>query len=127
LTADIDPSLKKMAAVQDQIKRCEKLREKFSKSIFRHLNNLFVHIGNDTDNLEAMSLASGMNSASLSGRIQLKRRDTIHKELIKYSELVHWIKDMDQPSFLSLQKIYRENLCKLYEKDIKRFFDAARS
>lgn len=53
LTADIDPALMKLQAVQDQRKRCEKWRDRFSKAIFRHLTNLIVHVGNDTDNLDA--------------------------------------------------------------------------
>ena len=39
--------------LQDQRKRCERLRDKFSKSVSRHLTNVFVHLGNDTDRLEA--------------------------------------------------------------------------
>ncbi len=42
-----------MSAVQDQVKRCEKLRDRFSKALSRHLGNLFVHVGNDASNLDA--------------------------------------------------------------------------
>ena len=45
---------------------------------------------------------------------------------MKYSELVHWLKAMDPKSFATLQATYRQNLCKLYEKDIRRFFEMAR-
>ena len=51
----VDERLLKLAAVQDQVKLCEKRRDKFSKSITRYLNNLFIHVGNDTDNLADMS------------------------------------------------------------------------
>lgn len=117
LSADIDPNLANMTAVQDQHKRCEKLRDKFSKAIHRHLNNLFVHLGNDTDNL----LESGHV-----GQLKLMRRKHIHKELMKYAELVHWLKAMDPKNFSALQATYRQNLCKLYEKDIRKFFEQAR-
>ena len=46
----VDERLLKLAAVQDQVKLCEKRRDKFSKSITRYLNNLFIHVGNDTGN-----------------------------------------------------------------------------
>ena len=54
----VDERLLKLAAVQDQVKLCEKRRDKFSKSITRYLNNLFIHVGNDTDNLADMSAPS---------------------------------------------------------------------
>jgi len=38
---------------KDQRKRCERLRDKFSKAVCRHLNNVFVHLGNDTERMEA--------------------------------------------------------------------------
>ncbi len=115
LTAEVDENLARMTAVQDQIKRCEKLRDRFSKAVSRHLSNLFVHLGNDTMNLDA----GGQ-------QLKLSRRKHIHKELLKYSDLVHWLKDMDPKAFSALQGLYRENLCKLYDKDIKKFFEAAR-
>ncbi len=94
LSADLDPSLREMKSVQSQIKRCEKMRDKFSKAIFRHLNNLFVHLGNDMDNLD-----------SGSQQLKLTRRKHIHKDLMKFSELVHWLKAMDHKSFVALQVI----------------------
>ncbi|TRY63894.1 hypothetical protein TCAL_07692 [Tigriopus californicus] len=114
LLADIDPKLKKMKAVEDQIKNCSKIRDKFSKAVQTHLTNLFVHYGNDKENLD-----------SGHGQLKLARRKHIHKELMKYSELVHWMKDMDPKGFTDLQSSYRQNLCKLYDKDIKKFFDLA--
>jgi len=115
LTADVEESLQSMSAVQDQLKRCEKLRDRFAKNVCRHLSNLFVHHGNDTDLKE-----------SGSSQLKLMRRKHIHKDLMKYAELVHWLKEMDAKGFASLQSLYRENMCKLYEKDVHRFFEAAR-
>ena len=118
-TEGFDPKLRQLAAVQDQIKLCEKRRDKFSKSITRHLNNLFVHVGNDTDNLVDMS------GPSVSQLKLIKRRRS-HRELAQYAELVHWLKTMDPQSFTQLQSIYRTSVCKLYEKDLRLFFEAAR-
>ena len=114
-----DERLLKLAAVQDQLKLCEKRKDKFSKSITRYLNNLFVHVGNDTDNLADMSSPSA-------SQLKLTKRRHIHRELAKYAELVHWLKTMDNPSFVSLQSIYRTSVCKLYEKDLRLFFEGAR-
>ena len=96
----VDERLLKLAAVQDQIKVCQKRRDKFSKSITRYLSNLFVHVGNDTDNLADMSAPSV-------SQLKLTKRRHIHRELAKYAELVHWLKTMDHASFTNLQSIYR--------------------
>ena len=53
LSTDLDPNLAEMKSAQSQIKRCEKLRDRFAKALFRHLTNHFVHLGNDTEHLEA--------------------------------------------------------------------------
>ena len=62
-----------------------------------HLKNLFVHVGNDTDNLVN-------NDAS---QLKLTKRRRSHRELERYAELVHWLKTMDPPSYASLQSTYR--------------------
>jgi len=118
LTVDIDPALMKLQAVQDQRKLCEKFRNRFSKAVSRHLTNLIVHVGNDTDNLEA--------SHNPAVELKLSRRRSIHKELVRYAELVHWLKSMDPSNFSQLQSTYRTSLCKLYEKDLRRFFESAK-
>ncbi len=115
----IDERYKRLASVQDQVKLLEKRRDKFSKSITRYLNNLFIHVGNDTDNLADMSSPSA-------SQLKLTKRRHIHRELAKYAELVHWLKTMDPGSFANLQSIYRTSVCKLYEKDLRLFFEAAR-
>ena len=45
MNSDIDPALLRLTAVQDQRKRFDKWKAKFSQTISRHLNNLFIHLG----------------------------------------------------------------------------------
>ncbi len=99
LQADVDPNLAQMSAVQDQQKRCEKLRERFAKAVLRHLHNLFVHMGNDVDN--------NLEASGKGLQLKLSRRKHIHRELMRFAELVHWMKDMDAKGFASLQAVYR--------------------
>lgn len=42
---DIDSALLRLTAVQDQRKRFDKWKAKFSQTISRHLNNMFIHLG----------------------------------------------------------------------------------
>jgi len=44
MNAEIHPALLRMAAVQEQRKRFDKWKAKFSQTISRHLNNLFIHL-----------------------------------------------------------------------------------
>lgn len=44
MNAEIHPALVKLSAVQDQKKRFDKFKTKFSLIISRHLNNLFIHL-----------------------------------------------------------------------------------
>ena len=82
------------------------------------MNNLFVHLGNDTDTMGARS-ESVLSAGGSGAPLKLTRRKHIHRELMRFAELVHWMKDMDSKGFNQLQAVYRENLCKLYEKDIR--------
>ena len=43
-----------------------------------------------------------------------------------YAELVHWLKTMDPQGFEALQSAYRASMRKLYDKDLRRFFESAR-
>lgn len=44
MNAEIHPALVRLAAVQEQRKRFDKWKTKFSQTISRHLNNLFIHL-----------------------------------------------------------------------------------
>lgn len=45
MNSDINPALLPLTAIQDQRKRFEKWKAKFSQTISRHLNNMFIHLG----------------------------------------------------------------------------------
>jgi len=115
LLTKIPYSLTKMAAVQEQRKRCDRWKDKFSKNLCRHMNNSFVHVGNDP----------GENLAHSSTRLTLPIRNSIHKELLPYAGLMHWLKQLEPKSFSQLQNTYTSNLSKLYERDLCRFLEEA--
>jgi exocyst complex component 1 len=54
MNADLHPALVNLAAVQEQRKRYDKWRIKFSQSICRYLNNLFIHEVIKTLNLKQL-------------------------------------------------------------------------
>lgn len=116
MNSDIDPALMRLTAIQDQSKRFEKWKAKFSQTISRHLNNLFIHLGND----------HGEQSTQAGSDLILPKHTNIHKELQIYGELMHWTKVMDRKAYDGLAKVYTLSLSKVYEREIKSYFEQAR-
>lgn len=144
MNAEIHPALVQLTAVQEQKKRFDKWKSKFSHNLSRYLNNLFIHIvsfvriylktifvtilsvfniayiclflkGNDTSKLK-------LNSVELI----LPVRSQFHSDLGAYTPLMHWCKVMDRKAYVALIKIYTFSLGKLYERDIKQFMEEAK-
>lgn len=120
MNSDIDAGLLRLTAVQDQRKRFEKWKAKFSQTISRHLNNMFIHLGND---LSESQLSTSTNNSELT----LVRHANVHKELAAYGELMHWTKSMDRKSYDGLAKVYTTSMCKVYEREVRHFFDQAKA
>ena len=115
MSCDIDSALLRLSAVQDQQKRFDKWKAKFSSTISRHLNNLFIHLGNDL----------GESTSSHRDDLKLPKHHH-HRELGAYQELMHWMKAMDPNAYDALTKVYTSSLSKVYERDIRQFFDQSK-
>lgn len=100
MNADIDAPLLRLTAVQDQRKRFDKWKAKFSQTISRHLNNMFIHLAND--------LSESQLNAPSSGELVLTKHTAVHKELNAYSDLMHWIKSMDRKNYDGLTKVIQK-------------------
>ncbi|XP_045608376.1 exocyst complex component 1 isoform X2 [Procambarus clarkii] len=116
ISAPISPHLSQLQAVQDEKKRFDKLRIRFSQIVSRHLNNLFIHLGNDPG--ETLSLHAE--------QLTLPRHGSIHTELRPYMPLMHWVRALDHRAYQHLNKTYATSISKLYERDIRLFFEEAR-
>lgn len=116
INAPISPQLSQLQAVQDEKKRFDKLRVRFSQIVSRHLNNLFIHLGNDPG--ETLSLHAE--------QLTLPRHGSIHVELHPYTPLMHWVRALDHRAYQHLNKTYATSISKLYERDIRLFFEEAR-
>lgn len=116
MNAQIHPSLTKMAAYQEQRKLFEKLCSKLSSRMERHLTSLFNHLGNE----------HGETLSFFAQELTLPTHTACHNELLPYMELVHWLKISDYSCFSLLVEVYTSSLCKLYEKEIKNFFELAK-
>lgn len=116
INADLDPELMRLSAVQDQKKRFDKWKSKFCNTISRHLNNLFIHLGNDL----------GEYHQNSSNDLKLPKHSH-HRELDSYQELMHLLKVMDISFYEALSKVYTTSICKVYERDLRHFFDQSKS
>ncbi|KAL3276809.1 hypothetical protein HHI36_012172 [Cryptolaemus montrouzieri] len=111
MNSDIDKALLQLSAVQEQRRRFDKYKEMFARSISRQLNNLFIHYGNYKGKLDGISMPLHGN---------------IHSDLGSYTDLMHWLKVMDQKSYRLLKNVYTDSFGKLYETNLKNLFESAR-
>ncbi|CAD1474758.1 unnamed protein product, partial [Heterotrigona itama] len=116
ILAPLPPGLDKLNAVTEQKRRLDKLRVKFSIIVARHLNNLFIHLGNDV----------GDTSMSMTDLV-LPTHQAVHHELEPYTELMQLLRALDNKAFTQLTKVYTDTMSKLYKRDLKRFFEEARN
>ena len=84
MLAPLPFSLTRMAAVQEQRKRMDRLKDRFAKPLCRHLNNVFIHLGNEG--------SEGLGAHHSGKQLVLPSRTNIHKNLSGYAELMHWLK-----------------------------------
>ncbi|XP_026847884.1 exocyst complex component 1 [Drosophila persimilis] len=115
MNSDIDPALLRLEAVQDQRKRFEKWKQKFSATVSRFMNNLFIHLGNEIGDMP-------LTNTDLS----LPNHSNVHRELTPYTELMHWTKAMDRKTYDGLMKVYTASLSKIYDRDVRNFFNLAK-
>lgn len=111
LNSDIDPSLQRLVAVRDQMKRFENWKKSFLVPVIKHLNCLFIHLSNEIGDMPISST-----------ELVLPNHSSVHQELMPYTELMHWIKAMDRTKYDGLTAVYTKSLSKIYERDIRNFF-----
>ncbi|ELT89930.1 hypothetical protein CAPTEDRAFT_229168 [Capitella teleta] len=116
MAAEIHPSLMRMVAVQEQQKRFAKLKTAFSKRLAHHLNNLFIHQGNEM----------GGTLTLYARELRLPQHMSSHRDLLPYADLMHWLKVVDPESFEKLRKVYMSSLRKLYDHEVREFFENAK-
>ena len=133
-----------MTAVQDQRRQLEKWRAKFTPTVTRQLNNLFIHLvmrygfyvfivlflmiiflkSNDSGETSSQSSRSSNSSQTT---VSLAKHGKLHSRLQMYAPLMHWLKATDHGCYEKLLEVYTTSICKLYERDLRQFFDEARS
>ncbi|XP_033111191.1 exocyst complex component 1-like isoform X2 [Anneissia japonica] len=107
----------KMNAVIHQQELLGNLQDRFAQRLATHLNNMFIQQGNEM----------AMNTLVIHTKKQtLPKHHNNHRDLVPFSDLVQWLKRADFTSYKQLSVVYTDNLKKLYEKELKDFFESAK-
>ncbi|KAM4738492.1 exocyst complex component 1 isoform 2-T2 [Anableps anableps] len=110
------PGHEQLAAVNQQQKLFAELRDTFARRLTNHLNNVFVHQGHD------QSSTLSQNTAELT----LPKHSPLHRDLLRYAKLMEWLKNTQREKYEGLSRTYVDYMNRLYEREIKDFFEVAK-
>ncbi|XP_058882680.1 exocyst complex component 1-like isoform X2 [Acipenser ruthenus] len=109
------PGHDKLHAVKQQQHLFNDLREQFARRLANHLNNVFVHQGHD------QSTTSAQHS-----ELSLPKHNPLHRDLLRYAKLMEWLKNTQHEKYEGLTGNYVDYIARLYEREIKDFFEVAK-
>ncbi|XP_067239912.1 exocyst complex component 1 isoform X6 [Chanodichthys erythropterus] len=106
----------KLMAVKQQQLLFSDLRDTFARRLTNHLNNVFVHQGHD------QSSTLSQHTAELT----LPKHSPLHRDLLRYAKLMEWLKNTQREKYEGLSRTYVDYMTRLYEREIKDFFEVAK-
>lgn len=110
------PGHEKLSAVKQQQQLFTELRDTFAKRLTNHLNNVFIQQGHD------QSSTMSQNTAELA----LPKHSPLHRDLLRYAKLMEWLKNTHREKYDGLSRTYVDYMSRLYEREIKDFFEVAK-
>uniref|UniRef100_A0A7N8XJ69 Exocyst complex component 1 n=1 Tax=Mastacembelus armatus TaxID=205130 RepID=A0A7N8XJ69_9TELE len=110
------PGHEKLMAVKQQQLLFAELRDTFARRLTNHLNNVFVHQGHD------QSSTLSQHTADLT----LPKHNPLHRDLLRYAKLMEWLKNTHREKYEGLSRTYVDYMSRLYEREIKDFFEVAK-
>ncbi|XP_021123321.1 exocyst complex component 1 isoform X1 [Anas acuta] len=121
-------------AVKQQQQRFSDLREQFARRLASHLNSVFVQQFTQTllqlyNKPYYLSVPGHDQSSTLaqhSVELTLPNHHPFHRDLLRYAKLMEWLKNTDYGKYEGLTKNYMDYLSRLYEREIKDFFEVAK-
>ncbi|NP_001120513.1 exocyst complex component 1 [Xenopus tropicalis] len=114
MNVTLHPGHKMLQAVKQQQQLFSDLREQFARRLASHLNNVFVQQGHD-------------QSSTLSAEMTLPNHHPFHRDLLRYAKLMEWLKNTEYVRYEGLTKNYMDYIVRLYEREIRDFFEVARN
>ncbi|XP_014748354.1 PREDICTED: exocyst complex component 1-like [Sturnus vulgaris] len=103
---------RKLQAVAEQLILFETLKQNFENSFVNHITNIFEMQGN--------------SQAPALGPMVAPSHGPHHEELLPYTPLMSWLRNINPTLFWDLPKVYSQNLGRLYEREIRALFEQAK-
>uniref|UniRef100_A0A8C3HDK4 Exocyst complex component Sec3 PIP2-binding N-terminal domain-containing protein n=2 Tax=Emydidae TaxID=8476 RepID=A0A8C3HDK4_CHRPI len=116
MNVQIQPGYRKLQAIAEQLIMFETLKQNFENSFISHITSIFELQGNG-------QVPARMQQAS---KLISSTHGPYHDDLLPYTPLMAWLKNANPILFHDLPKVYAWNLSRLYEREIKAFFELAR-
>uniref|UniRef100_A0A8C8LUE2 Exocyst complex component 1 n=1 Tax=Oncorhynchus tshawytscha TaxID=74940 RepID=A0A8C8LUE2_ONCTS len=119
------PGHEKLMSVKQQQHLFTELRDTFSRRLTNHLNNVFVHqyfslssfwLGHDQSSVLSQHMAE----------LTLPKHSPLHRDLLHYAKLMEWLKNTQREKYEGLSRTYVDYMTRLYEREIKDFFEVAK-
>ncbi|XP_017670054.1 PREDICTED: exocyst complex component 1-like [Lepidothrix coronata] len=117
MNTPLQPGSRKLQAVAEQLILFETLKQNFEISLISHITNIFQLQG--SSQVPALGQPVDKLSAPSHG--------LHHEELLPYTPLMAWLRNSSPALFCDLPKVYAQNLGRLYEQEIKAFFEQAKT
>ncbi|XP_010072162.1 PREDICTED: exocyst complex component 1-like, partial [Pterocles gutturalis] len=117
MNIQIQPGYRKLQSVAEQLIMFETLKQNFESSFISHITSIFELQGN------AQVPALGQPIDKLSA----PSHGPHHKELLPYAPLMAWLRNASPLLFSDLPKVYAQNLSRLYDREVKAFFEQAKT
>ncbi|XP_067272938.1 exocyst complex component 1 isoform X3 [Pseudorasbora parva] len=135
----LKPGHDKLMAVKQQQHLFSELRDTFARRLTNHLNNVFVHQFNHFSHFKmtipqfyrssCLSLPGHDQSSTLSqhtAELTLPKHSPLHRDLLRYAKLMEWLKNTQREKYEGLSRTYVDYMTRLYEREIKDFFEIAK-
>ncbi|XP_069049669.1 exocyst complex component 1 isoform X3 [Lepisosteus oculatus] len=139
LSVALRPGHDRLHAVKQQQHLFSELRDQFARRLTNHLNNVFVHQFNHFSHFSLtiphfyrasfLSLPGHDQSSTLaqhSAELTLPKHSPLHRDLLRYAKLMEWLKITQDEKHGGLTANYVDYISRLYEREIKDFFEVAK-
>ncbi|KAM9479345.1 exocyst complex component 1-like isoform 7-T7 [Salvelinus alpinus] len=121
------PGHEKLMAVKQQQNLFTELRDTFARRLTNHLNNVFVH---QPLLIPCAAYVQGHDQSSVLSQhmaeLTLPKHSPLHRDLLRYAKLMEWLKNTQREKYEGLSRTYVDYMTRLYEREIKDFFEVAK-
>uniref|UniRef100_A0A665V5S2 Exocyst complex component 1 n=1 Tax=Echeneis naucrates TaxID=173247 RepID=A0A665V5S2_ECHNA len=119
---------KLMAVTQQQLLFAD-LRDTFARRLTNHLNNVLFVQYSTICGLPFTVIQGHDQSSTLSqhtAELTLPKHNPLHRDLLRYAKLMEWLKNTHREKYEGLSRTYVDYMSRLYEREIKDFFEVAK-